>query len=463
MLRHAKIYVVLSLVLHSGLSFALDITIPPSLQDKVTVSVYNDSTRQTVYSYQPNKPMLIASNMKLVTSYVALKNLGANFQWKTTLGYSGEIRDHVLNGNLYLIGGGDPTLTSANISKMLESINSLGIYKINGKLIYNGSIFNQNVTSSELYPEPFAAYSVDPAGLMIDGNLSNIKIKINNGKIKLSSNISNKYKLINQLKLAPQKYSCADPSSYITIQPQKNATLSLVGTIPSSCNNKNLPIYALNNHDYNITTLHSLLQKKNLLPTKGIVEESTPLNYKLISQTNSEPLGKILVEMNQQSNNLYAKTLLLSLGAYKSTNQQTYTEARQLYLQSLPQSQAFNIIENGAGLSRNEQMTASQIINILNELYLSPESQIIISSLPSPMQSGTLQNEFTNFKNRLYAKTGSLSDTKAYSGYFFSKNGNTYSISFIANNIGGKNHDQLLQDFKTLVTNILTSLDNAKK
>lgn len=460
--KHAKIYLFTSLALFSGLSLALEVQIPPSLQDKISLNIYNDSSQQAVYSYQADKPMLIASNMKLITSYVALKNLGANFQWQTKLAYTGRINGQTLDGNLYLIGGGDPTLTSSNINTLLESMTSLGIRKINGKFIYNGSIFNQNVTSSELYPEPFAAYSVDPAGLIIDSNLSSIKLKIKNSTISLSSDISKKYKLVNQLKLTTQKLRCDDPSNYVTIQAQKNSTLLLTGTLPTSCNNQNLPIYALNNHDFNKLAISKLLRAKHIVATDGIAEESTPANYRLISQINSAPLHNVMVEMNQQSNNLYAKTLFLSLGAYKTSNQQTYNQAQQIYLQTLSDKQDFNKIENGAGLSRNERMTAKQIVNILNAIYISPESQTIIQSLPTPNQSGTLQNEFPNFKNRLYAKTGSLSDTKAYSGYFFSKNGSTYSISFVANNIGGKTHDQLLQDFKALITNILTSLDTSK-
>ncbi|MBP5425132.1 MAG: D-alanyl-D-alanine carboxypeptidase, partial [Prevotella sp.] len=53
--------------------------------------------------------MVPASNMKLLTTGLALLNLGADWQFRTTLSYSGTINDGVLEGDLYSVGGGDPT------------------------------------------------------------------------------------------------------------------------------------------------------------------------------------------------------------------------------------------------------------------------------------------------------------------------------------------------------------------
>lgn len=442
--------------------YSLNVTIPQDLKNNISISITDTSNGKPVFNYNSSTPMLIASNMKVITSYAALKSFSPDFRYSTKLGYTGKISNNELNGDLFIIGAGDPTLNTDNLYLMIESLNKLGIKHINGNIIYDGSIFNQNVTSSELYPEPFAAYSVNPAGLIINSNLSNITIKVNNNTISLSPDFKSKYKMINKLVLTSQKMSCQDPSNYITIN-NSGKNLQFSGSVPKTCNNKKLPIYVLDNDNFNKQILKRIIKNQNIT-FNGIIESGiTPENYRLITQNYSPTLADIIKQMNQQSNNLYAKTLLLSLGAYKSNNQNTYADGKQVYLSNL--ANKFDFIElaagleNGAGLSRTEKITTSHITGLLNTVYNSTESQLLIQSLPTPGKDGTLQREFPEFANQLYAKTGSLSDTKAYSGYFFSKTGKAYNISLVANNINATTNSQSqLMEFKQLVSNILGQL-----
>src|SRR3990167_8807718 len=95
----------------SSSSYALNVAIPSDYQDKISAVVINAQTGKTVYSYNNHIPRLVASNVKLVTTLAALNQLHADFHWHTKLSYSGTITaDGVLDGNIYLVGGGDPTL-----------------------------------------------------------------------------------------------------------------------------------------------------------------------------------------------------------------------------------------------------------------------------------------------------------------------------------------------------------------
>ena len=86
--------------------------------------------------------MVPASNMKLITTGAALNELGADYRFETAIGYDGSITDGTLDGNLYIIGGGDPTLGSKDsIAVSLESvfkewesmIRKAGIRRITGR------------------------------------------------------------------------------------------------------------------------------------------------------------------------------------------------------------------------------------------------------------------------------------------------------------------------------------------
>ena len=79
----------------------------------VSVSVYNITKNKEEYTYDADRLLSPASLMKIFTTACGFEYLGKNFRFKTSLGYTGSInRDGVLNGDLVLIGGGDPLLGS---------------------------------------------------------------------------------------------------------------------------------------------------------------------------------------------------------------------------------------------------------------------------------------------------------------------------------------------------------------
>ena len=68
-----------------------------------------------------------ASTMKLITTFAALELLGPTFQWKTEFYTDGQLKDGVLNGNLYLKGGGDPKLNMEKLWLMLRDLRANGV------------------------------------------------------------------------------------------------------------------------------------------------------------------------------------------------------------------------------------------------------------------------------------------------------------------------------------------------
>ena len=128
----------------SALSFAQDslrLRIDSLLQDpmfetsQVGLMVY-DLTADSVY-YQHNARQLLrpASTMKLVTAITALDQLGPKYDFKTSIYYTGSIKNRTLEGNIYCVGGFDPTLTLEDVTDMALSIQQLGIDSIAGKLV----------------------------------------------------------------------------------------------------------------------------------------------------------------------------------------------------------------------------------------------------------------------------------------------------------------------------------------
>lgn len=142
-----------------------------------------------------------ASTMKLVTTATALKILGSKHRFKTKLTYSGYIdtNENKLYGNLYIIGGGDPTLGSKYYNKPEEvdtflykwadRIKKLGIHSIEGQIIADGSVYRYNgVPSGWVWGDMGNYYGAGPNGLTIYDNL--IKLKFQTGKLNSKAKLT---------------------------------------------------------------------------------------------------------------------------------------------------------------------------------------------------------------------------------------------------------------------------------
>jgi D-alanyl-D-alanine carboxypeptidase/D-alanyl-D-alanine-endopeptidase (penicillin-binding protein 4) len=76
-----------------------------------SVRIVNTRTGEALVDHNTRRSLVIASNLKTVTTATALAMLGEDYQFKTELQYDGQLKpDGTLAGNLYVRGGGDPTL-----------------------------------------------------------------------------------------------------------------------------------------------------------------------------------------------------------------------------------------------------------------------------------------------------------------------------------------------------------------
>ena len=119
---------------------------PSISQSVLSISVCTEDG-QTLAQVNPTTMLVPASNMKLITTGAALHILGGDFRYKTEIGYTGAIQDGTLNGNIYIIGGGDPTIGSKDsiavnlnttFAQWEKLIRAAGINNINGYIIGDG-------------------------------------------------------------------------------------------------------------------------------------------------------------------------------------------------------------------------------------------------------------------------------------------------------------------------------------
>ena len=97
--------------------------------------VYDLTDDSTLYKFNPRQTMRPASTMKLLTSISALDHLGARYDIRTSLYYTGSVKDSVLTGDLYCVGGMDPLFDTNDMKAFAESVKALGIHTFRGKIV----------------------------------------------------------------------------------------------------------------------------------------------------------------------------------------------------------------------------------------------------------------------------------------------------------------------------------------
>ena len=95
-----------------------------------------------VYALNPDLALVPASNEKLAVSYAALRRLGPSFRFRTEVLGSGRRRGATWNGDLYLRGGGDPTLTTHGLRELAGALRRAGIRRITGDVLADESRFD---------------------------------------------------------------------------------------------------------------------------------------------------------------------------------------------------------------------------------------------------------------------------------------------------------------------------------
>ena len=107
------------------------------------VSVAIGVGRRIVYAHLGDEPRVLASNEKLLTSMAALDLLGPSFRFTTSAATTSKVSDGVLHGDLWLVGGGDPTLTYDDLVALASAVRKQGITRVTGDVIGDTSAFDR--------------------------------------------------------------------------------------------------------------------------------------------------------------------------------------------------------------------------------------------------------------------------------------------------------------------------------
>ncbi|MES2102978.1 MAG: D-alanyl-D-alanine carboxypeptidase/D-alanyl-D-alanine-endopeptidase [Pseudomonadota bacterium] len=388
------------------------------------------STSPTL-SFMADRPMSPASTMKLVTTMVALDELGPTYRWKTAMLSDGTLKNETLRGTLYLRGGGDPNLSWDKLALMLRSLRAQGIKKINGDIVLDRSFFQPtrfDVNAPPFDDTPDAYYNVIPDALLVHSNLISFSLESTADKIAArTSPPMNRVAIENHLMLDDR--NCAEweagwKAPTVEIARNKSINLILSGSFPRNCK----AATELNTLERNlyIERLIQALWREIGGSWNGSVQDGvTPRNARLLVERQSETLADTIRIVNKRSDNAMARLLYLTLGAEqaKTGNYQSSLQAANDKIIGWFNKHAIDangmVLENGSGLSRLERISPAQLAALLKVAGNSNWFAEYASSMPIVAVDGTMRKRLkgTAAEGRARIKTGTLKDTVAIAGY----------------------------------------------
>jgi serine-type D-Ala-D-Ala carboxypeptidase/endopeptidase (penicillin-binding protein 4) len=398
-----------------------------------------------------------ASTMKVATTGAALSLLGKDFRFETRIQYDGtyDSVSGVIHGNLYITGGGDPTLESEYFKKPDDTLTVVqrwaallktkGIKKITGAVIGDAGIFDYNMTPSEwVWGDIGNYYGAGACGLSYHDNKYTLYFKSgSNGSKTTITGVKPDIKDLQFVNMVTSAGS--DDNAYIYGAPYSYYRI-IQGTIPAGKTNYEvdgaIPDPAL----FCVGELTSALNRAGINVAKKFttvreLKESIAItkNDKHTLFTNfSPPLDSIIHFTNLRSINLYAESILKYL-SYKKSDLGTESEGTKIvtdYWKGRGVDVSGFFMTDGCGLARANVITTHTQTLILRLMANDKNYKVFYNSLPVAGKSGSLGGMCvgTFAENNLHAKSGYMNRARGYAGYVKNKKGETLCFSLLANN-----------------------------
>lgn len=408
--------------------------------DAVAAVVQPVELAEPVLAHRAAHAMNPASVMKLLTSVAALDTLGPAYTWKTDLWAIGNIKARVLTGDLVIKAHGDPTLTLERIWLLQRALHARGIDAIHGDLILDTSYFQlPSLDPGALDGEPLAIYNALPAALLANYNASAFTFKMVNNAVEITPDMKqSELAVISQL--VPDDAPCGEWKERMrpTVSGPMRNQLVFQGSYARDCGEKhlNLNLYdATRNFDL---TFRALWAESGGVLTGRTRLGAAPVDTPPLLSFPSIPLAEALRNLNKYSNNLMTRNLYLTLGAETRGPPATLEKSRdavQAWLVDKKITAPELVLENGAGLSRIERISAQTLSRILISAYRSPYFSELESALPISAVDGTLKRRFADslWAGRAHLKTGTLKDARALAGYLLNRDGKRMVFVLLVN------------------------------
>jgi D-alanyl-D-alanine carboxypeptidase/D-alanyl-D-alanine-endopeptidase (penicillin-binding protein 4) len=450
---------IIAAMLVSAVGWALPASIESAIRQsgipKSDISIYikeAGSSDRVIASLNAQTTRTPASVIKVMTLYAAVLKLGFDYRWPTQFYVNGRIVNGTLQGDLIVKGFGDPTLDSSDLDAIVSQIKQKGIRRITGNIVIDRSYFQVGTKNSSKFDEnPYSPYNAMPDAMMFNERVSTICVEPKKNSVSKKTP-DKSYIIHNQLKRVNKPCRGRYAWPHIKIDDSKAVPeVWLKGKISKRCRRRDLCQVITKPYLSFYYALSAAMKEAGIAVSGTMRLRKVPNSAKLLFTYYAVPFERIVAKTAKKSNNLYARHILLLLGAKEFGAPATLEKGRRAVRKILAAHGALGRgmlhIDNGCGLSRSARLNAALLATLLDNAYMRYGMRWM-QTLSIAGVDGTIKRRFrgTAARKRAWMKTGTLKHAKNIAGYVKSRNGRYYTTVILVNTKKGRWKAAKLED-----------------
>ena len=423
------------------------------LKGAVVGVMVQDAAGQVLASREPGRRMVPASNLKLVTTGAALHALGPDFRFETGIGYTGTVEDGTLHGDVYVIGGGDPTIgvvdtvavkPDALFWRWKSMLKDAGITRIDGRIIGDGRAYEGHLENT--------TWGYDDTGTYYGAGCNALSFYENAVDYLVSAGAEGEpVKVVQRHPDTPWMHfgnlTSTGPkgtgNSLYLYTTDLAPYAEMRGTYASDRKPK-VEHFAnkygaltcayyfwqnLRDTGWDISGGYADIDRGGYVRGADFVPAYRAGAPQVLGTSASPVLSRIVRQTNVLSDNFYAEAIFRQMGE-KASGIAVYDSCRVAVAEVLEGLMGPDLsgirIEDGSGLSRLNTVSPAFLVSFLRAMTRSRGFDAFLASLPKPGE-GTLNTLLPKLpaarQARIRVKSGSMDGVLCYSGYILDEEG----------------------------------------
>jgi serine-type D-Ala-D-Ala carboxypeptidase/endopeptidase (penicillin-binding protein 4) len=386
-----------------------------------SIGVYVKSMKygDTLYAQNEYKLFTPASIIKILTAEAALLFLGPDFKFPTTLLTDAKnVNNGVINGNLYLVHSGDPSLTYNDLTDMMEMLKSQSIQGIRGNIYIDNTAYDQtNLGPGWVWDDTRYCYAAPINASIINKNCVSFRMTPAKKAGQLASIVPSQHYFYGAIQNAVTTKPPKTRSCYVQTTPDVDGRIAVSGCMPKGKHVWGVTTVIGDIMQYNKMMLQSLFKRFGIHVNGQVSAGAAPAKLSAIAVHESKPLHSLVSDMLKMSDNIIAGSLFKKMGEFYKQEPGSWKNGSEAVTHILSKKAGVNssqmVVLDGSGLSRYNKVKPSQLMRVLEYAYHNKATNYqFISALPIAGVDGTLKYRLPNLAYRVRAKTG----TMAHSG-----------------------------------------------
>ncbi|MGC4894614.1 D-alanyl-D-alanine carboxypeptidase/D-alanyl-D-alanine endopeptidase [Micromonospora sp. DT31] len=414
------------------------------------VVVVDTTTGRTLYDRNGTRRLIPASNTKLLTSTAAMELLGPGHRFATDVSTDGRRRAGVLSGDLYLRGGGDPTMLAADYDRLAAQVAAAGVRVVTGDLVADDTRYDHDRLGPDwtwddepyYYAAQVSALTVAPdtdydAGTVIVNAVPGSRT---GARPKVTMTPDNGW-----LRIDNRAETVAGGETSISFERQHGTnTVVVTGQIALGAATESDWVTVWEPTGYAADIFRSALRRHGVrVIGRTVLGTATPDTATPLARHDSMPLAEFMVPFMKLSNNGHAEVLTKELGRVLSGSGTWAAGLSAIgnYVGDSGMDTGTLRQRDGSGLSRRNLVPPAQFVTLLTSVRDEPwfgtwYAALPVAGNPDRFVGGTLRSRMTGTAaaNNVHAKTGSLTGVSGLSGYVTSADGRVLAFSIVLNN-----------------------------